>query len=380
MADQNSPLASPTSTPVAAIRQQALEEAARYHDDLAAQHEAFREDDAGTAVEFHGRQARAHIRYAADIRALKSTPVAEEDKTMEEDDDTCTACHGTGWYESMERYCDCADGISSSGRSSRDYGLEEAARYHEEEAEYYEARRGDKDGIPFPIVAGWHRLNAERLRSRKSTPVADIPAPADKGLVTVAWEREDPQYGWGLANPALLGTYRERGTPIRALTPQADAEREIAARDERMAVIRGARNYWRERAETAEGRVKEQDAEIENARNHVAELEMERDQHLARIGELEEQNAAINGRADDVERQINDIKAKFAALREEALRIVNACESRIVGLYRGITPHANYDDELTINGHVSGNRTADQDEVVRAARDFCKKLEGGDNG
>lgn len=53
------------------------------------------------------------------------------------------------------------------------YGLEVAAKWHETEAEYYEARHGDKDGVPFPIVAGWHRLHAQRLRALSSQPVAD---------------------------------------------------------------------------------------------------------------------------------------------------------------------------------------------------------------
>ena len=53
-------------------------------------------------------------------------------------------------------------------------GIETAAKWHESEAEHYEAHAGDKDGIPFPIVAGWHRLNAERIRAL---------APADAGKV-----------------------------------------------------------------------------------------------------------------------------------------------------------------------------------------------------
>lgn len=34
------------------------------------------------------------------------------DPVEPEDDDTCTMCRGSGWFESMERYCDCEDGLT----------------------------------------------------------------------------------------------------------------------------------------------------------------------------------------------------------------------------------------------------------------------------
>lgn len=65
-------------------------------------------------------------------------------------------------------------------------GIETAAKWHESEAEHYEAHAGDKDGIPFPIVAGWHRLNAERIRAL---------APADAGKVEGdGWSMSPPKF------------------------------------------------------------------------------------------------------------------------------------------------------------------------------------------
>lgn len=57
---------------------------------------------------------------------------------------------------------------------------------------------------------------------------------------------------------------------------------------------------------------------------------------------------------------------------EEALR---HAEAKLVSLYRGATPQASYDNELTIKGHVSGNRFADKDEDVAAVRTTLAKLE-----
>ncbi len=113
---------------------------------------------------------------AREIRALSSPDHADAGKLdAVGDDDTCTCCHGTGWYESMERHCDCEDGLKSSGAiADSDFGLEAAARFHESEAEHYEAHAGDKDGIPFPIVAGWHRLNAERIRALASADAGKV--------------------------------------------------------------------------------------------------------------------------------------------------------------------------------------------------------------
>jgi hypothetical protein len=68
----------------------------------------------------------------------------------------------------------------------------------------------------------------------------------------------------------------------------------------------------------------------------------------------------------------------IAATQEENRRLVKALDERdvllesaekqIVSLYRAAAPGGNYDNELTINGHVSGNNFADSDEVVIAIR------------
>jgi len=62
------------------------------------------------------------------------------------------------------------------------------------------------------------------------------------------------------------------------------------------------------------------------------------------------------------------------ALLAEAVEAAKTAEAKIVGMYRAITPHANYDNELTINGHCSGNRFADDDSNVHALRAFLAKV------
>lgn len=42
--------------------------------------------------------------------------------------------------------------------------LEQAAQYHDKEAEYYSTRNGQLDGIPFGLVAHHHRLHAAAIR------------------------------------------------------------------------------------------------------------------------------------------------------------------------------------------------------------------------
>lgn len=54
----------------------------------------------------------------------------------------------------------------------------------------------------------------------------------------------------------------------------------------------------------------------------------------------------------------------------EAKRLLKRCETQIVALYSSAAPMGNYENELTINGHVSGNNFADRDEVVKDARRF----------
>jgi hypothetical protein len=154
------------------------------------------------------------------------------------------------------------------------------------------------------------------------TPVADNPAPADKGLVTVAYTRSDFKHlvysGSGFDHLGYI-----------ALTPTADAEREIAVRDERMAVIRGARNYWRGRAETAEARVKELEAERDNLVKQLAVLLTVK----------------------------NTIEANFAALREEALRVIKPFAS------------------VRYMGGNAFNRADLSDDDFRAARHFIQTMD-----
>lgn len=51
----------------------------------------------------------------------------------------------------------------------RNDALNEAAAYHDTESEYYGTRHGDKDGVPFRIVSGWHELDAKRIRDLRNT-------------------------------------------------------------------------------------------------------------------------------------------------------------------------------------------------------------------
>lgn len=62
-------------------------------------------------------------------------------------------------------------------------GVAAAVRYHDEEAEYYSTRHGDKDGVPFPIVAGWHRLFAQRILALRPTQPEPISVTASSGCV-----------------------------------------------------------------------------------------------------------------------------------------------------------------------------------------------------
>jgi chromosome segregation ATPase len=55
---------------VAAARKEAIEEAARYHDDLSDQHEASAIDTDSKAQGHHAKQMIAHVRHAAAIRAI----------------------------------------------------------------------------------------------------------------------------------------------------------------------------------------------------------------------------------------------------------------------------------------------------------------------
>lgn len=74
-------------------------------------------------------------------------------------------------------------------------------------------------------------------------------------------------------------------------------------------------------------------------------------------------------------RQERDLKLRLVAelttLRARVERLEEAlrhAEEHIVGMYRSIVPHANYDNELTFAGQILGNRMADEDTCVKMLR------------
>lgn len=77
--------------------------------------------------------------------------------------------------------------------------------------------------------------------------------------------------------------------------------------------------------------------------------------------------AKANARAEAAEARALASESSSREL-EEAREALRAAERHIVGMYRGINPHANYDNELGINGHSFGNRFADEDAVVMSIR------------
>ncbi|MDJ0827782.1 MAG: hypothetical protein QNJ16_20025 [Rhodobacter sp.] len=50
---------------------------------------------------------------------------------------------------------------------ARAEALEEAAKWHDKEAEFYDKANGLKDGVPFFTVAVWHREHAAAIRALK---------------------------------------------------------------------------------------------------------------------------------------------------------------------------------------------------------------------
>jgi len=69
--------------------------------------------------------------------------------------------------------------------------------------------------------------------------------------------------------------------------------------------------------------------------------------------------------------RIRAAEARADALAQEVERLSKAlgdAERRLVSLYDGIAPQAHYENELGINGHRTGNRHADNDEVVQRIR------------
>lgn len=113
---------------------------------------------------------------------------------------------------------------------------------------------------------------------------------------------------------------------------------------------------------------------IENLRARAASREMSdfyygrKRPDYGRETEIEWVAAAAIERA---EAENATLRARVARL-EEAVR---TAETHIVGMYRGIIPAANYDDEVTFAGHVSGNRSADKDECVKMLRAAIKEAQ-----
>ncbi|GGA99967.1 hypothetical protein GCM10011491_30260 [Brucella endophytica] len=350
-----------------------------------------------------------------------------------------------------DQNCPLAAPTSTPVAAIREQALEEAARLIDEnmlcgvECEVLLPRTnpGNKVGLVY----------AEAIRALKSTPVADNPAPSDKGLETVAREmstrlRSSPDEPWGdwgkwercrASERSMVSADELYERRVRTLTPTADAEREIAARDAEIAALkqvnanlmgddegkpryttkrlkqeierataeqaarikeleRKADEYYGEAvvsydrklcAETAEARVREQDAEIAALRADKESLDRQCEQlgiiasdrfeHImelrAQILELEaaQQSYAdlFDGDAGSIHENIRALKADFAALREDASKVYEWLRepdwsgewSTIDWLNRRPIPQS------FAKAH---------DEAERAARDARKKWEGGD--
>ncbi|WP_420959319.1 hypothetical protein [Brucella sp. IR073] len=167
---------------------------------------------------------------------------------------------------------------------------------------------------------------ADAIRALKSTPVADNPAPADKGgLVTVArqylacgpagatsWRTvNDNQYSEWLAHEKkgwVLIHYRD-------LTLTADAEREIAARDAEIAALKQINaNLMGDDEDKPRYTIKRLKQEIERA---TAAIRAERDE-ANKIAN----NLARDCRLLSVER--NTLKDEIAKLRDKVENVVIA--------------------------------------------------------
>lgn len=75
--------------------------------------------------------------------------------------------------------------------------------------------------------------------------------------------------------------------------------------------------------------------------------------------------------SDMKDRAIDRLTSENATLRARVARLEEAlrsAEEHIVGMYRSIVPHANYDNELTFAGQILGNRMADEDTCVKMLR------------
>lgn len=117
--------------------------------------------------------------------------------------------------------------------ATRELALEEAARYHDKEAEYYSTRHGQLDGVPFMLVAHFHRLHAEAIRALSSPDHADAgkvegdgwqtieSAPKDGTIVLLGWNDPDIEEigavaGWYEGGPADKCWYNQYHEPVTA--------------------------------------------------------------------------------------------------------------------------------------------------------------------
>ncbi|MBA8838120.1 hypothetical protein [Ochrobactrum sp. RH2CCR150] len=75
--------------------------------------------------------------------------------------------------------------------AARELGLDEAARYHDKEAEYYSTRNGALDGVPFKLIAHFHRLHAAAIRALSSPDHADAGKVEGDGWLQKAGELYD---------------------------------------------------------------------------------------------------------------------------------------------------------------------------------------------
>jgi len=105
---------------------------------------------------------------------------------------------------------------------------------------------------------------------------------------------------------------------------------------------------------------------VDEARTHPLEIYADSYAQMARMGD-----GKVDCRSVEIDIRQNMIPVTTALATKPAVKddepVVEAlrkAEQLIVTLYRGCSPQANYNHELTINGHVTGNRLADNDETV----------------
>lgn len=200
-----------------------------------------------------------------------------------------------------------------------------------------------------------------------SEPVSRLPDP--KYAEALAESRQDAEF-WARKDDALRTAIAER-----------DEARADTAHEKQIALLACEDALgFKARAEAAEARLEELTRERDEllGRN-------EAEQALKGIGlnvggAFKETCRKFIEEADAAKAVASTLgqKLELAEARlEEAKAVLGQTEARLVALYRGASPHANYDSELGINGHRSGNRFADTDEAVLAVRAFLHQ--GGED-